>query len=356
MTFWILLAVMSLVAVGFAVWPMYRHQRSLSPLIGASVIFVVALSSGLYYRQGSPDLPSGAASPGTSAPGMNDAINALADRLAANPDNPEGWQMLGRSYMSVGNYTGAVEAFEKAVELESAQNPQSLVSLGEALLASTGSEVDGRVAQLFENALALDPNNPQALFYGGIGAFNRGNSNLAADRWERLLGLNPPAEIQGILQQRIAEWRGKSPPAIQHPEMPSAEPATSTAEAVVEESPGALSEGAVVRARISLSAEAVAALPAEATVFLIARDPAVPIPPIAAARRRLSELPAYVEIGDRESMVPGRELSNFAEFELIARVSLSGTPSAQPGDWFGSITVAPAGGNDVELEIQEQVQ
>jgi cytochrome c-type biogenesis protein CcmH len=272
MTLWILLAVMSLVAVGFAVWPLYRHKRSLSPLIGASVIFVVVLSSGLYYRQGSPDLSSGGARASAAAPGMDDAINALAERLAANPDNPEGWQMLGRSYMSVGNYTGAVEAFEKAIELESAQNPQALVSLGEALLASTDSEIDGRVASLFENALALDPNNPQALFYGGIGAFNRGDSALAADRWERLLGLSPPAEIQGILQQRIAEWRGEAPPATEHPELPVSESAAATAEAVVEVSPGALSEGAVVRARITLSAEAVAALPAEATVFVIARD------------------------------------------------------------------------------------
>lgn len=356
MTFWILLAVMSLAAVAFAVWPLYRHQRSLSPLIGFAVIFVVALSSGLYYRQGSPDLPSGSPSAGAGAPGMDDAINALAERLAANPDNPEGWQMLGRSYMSVGNYLGAVEAFEKAIELESAQNPQALVSLGEALLASTGSEVDGRVASLFENALALDPNNPQALFYGGIGAFNRGDTALAADRWERLLGLSPPAEIQGILEQRIAEWRGETPPAMTHPEPPVAEATEEAADAVVVESPGSLSEGAVVRARISLSPEAVAALPAEATVFLIARDPAVPVPPIAAARRRLSELPAYVEIGDRESMVPGRELSKFAEFELIARVSLSGQPGSQPGDWFGSMIVTPASTNDVELEIQEQVQ
>jgi len=358
MTLWILLAGMSLVAVGFAVWPLYRHQRSLSPLIGASVILVVALSSGLYYYQGRPDLPSGGA--GAAAPGMDDAINSLAEKLAANPDNPEGWLMLGRSYMSLQNYSGAIEAFEKAIELESAQNPQALVSLGEALLASTGSEIDGRVATLFENALALDPNNPQALFYGGIGAFNRGDTALAADRWERLLALNPPAEIQGIVQQRIAEWRGEAPPVMPGPEMPAEEPAEepdeAPAETVGEESPGALSEGAVVRARISLSAEAVAVLPAEATVFLIARDPAVPVPPIAATRRRLTELPAYVELGDRESMVPGRELSKFPEFELIARVSLSGQPGAQPGDWFGTIIVTPAGSNDVELQIQKQVQ
>ena len=48
----------------------------------------------------------------------------------------------------------------------------------------------------------------------------------------------------------------------------------------------------------------------------------------------------YVQLGDRESMVAGRELSGFEEFELIARVSLSGQPVSQPGDWFGSSVVA----------------
>jgi cytochrome c-type biogenesis protein CcmH len=105
-----------------------------------------------------------------------------------------------------------------------------------------------------------------------------------------------------------------------------------------------------------LSAEAAAALPAEATVFIIARDPAQPMPPIAATRRLLSELPALVELGDRESMVPGRDLSMFAEFELMARVSLSGQPMAAPGDWFGTVIINPANDNDVELSIQTEVQ
>jgi cytochrome c-type biogenesis protein CcmH len=335
-TLWILLAAMSLVAVGFAVWPLYRHQRGLSLLLAATVVFVVALSSGLYYRQGNPDLQAA----GASAPGMDDAVAGLVKRLEENPDNPEGWNMLGRSYMSLGNYGGAADAFEKAMELESGQNSQTLVSLGEALLASTNSPIDGRTASLFENALALDPNNPQALFYGGLAAFNRNNTDLAADRWERLLGLNPPAEIQGILQQRIAEWRGEARPAAVLPPMPA----------------GPMSEGAVVRANVSLSDAAASALPSDATVFIIARDPAQPVPPIAASRRRLSELPTSIELGDRESMVPGRELSGFAEFELIVRVSLSGQPSAQPGDWFGAVIVKPAEEINVDISIQQQVQ
>ncbi len=343
MTLWIVLAVMSLVAVGFAILPLYRQKRALTPLLGGAVVFIVALSSGLYYYQGQPDLKSAA----TALPELDDVVDDLAARLERDPGDLNGWKMLGRSYMTMGNYGAAVSAFERAVELESAQDAQTLVSLGEALLASTGTTIEGRIASMFENALALDPNNPQALFYGGIGAFNRNDKDTAADRWERLLALNPPAEIQGILQQRIAEWRGEAAAPV--PSAASAAPAPSASGGPSD------SPGAVVTAAISLADAAAASLPAEATVFVIARDPNQPVPPIAVARRRLSDLPIAVQLGDRESMVPGRSLSGFAEFELIARVSVSGQPGAQPGDWFGSQLVKPAENSRIELSIQQQV-
>ena len=339
MTLWALLAAMSLVAISFAVWPLYRNGNGFSPMVGVAIVLVVALSAGLYNFQGSPTLPSGSG----DLPEMDDAVAALAERLAANPDDVNGWNMLGRSYMTVGNYAGAVQAFEKAVELESAGNAQSLVSLGEALLAESGAGISGRIAALFENALAVDPNNPQGLFYGGIGAFNRNDIDLAADRWEQLLELNPPAEIQGILEQRIAEWRGVE--AVQV----TPDQTDNQAELVAE-------PDAVVTARVSLTDAAAAALPAEATIFIIARDPSQPGPPIAVTRRSLSELPVSIGLGDRESMVAGRSLSSFAEFELLARVSLSGQPTAQPGDWYGSQIVVPAENNVIELPINEQVQ
>jgi len=333
MTLWILFAVMSLVAVGFAVWPLYRHQKGLTPLIGITVVVVVALSSGLYYYEGHPELSSG----GGALPELDATVTNLASRLADNPNDLNGWKMLGRSYMTMSDFAGAVDAFERAVQLESAEDAQTLVSLAEALLASTGGGIDGRIASLFENALAIDQNSPQALFYGGIGAFNRQDNDLAADRWERLLGLNPPAEIKGILQQRIAEWRGDEPPAAPDAPAPVERP------------------GVVVSATISMLDAAAASLPGDAVVFVIARDPAQPAPPIAVVRRRLSELPVTIELGDRESMVPGRSLSGFAEFELLARVSVSGQPTAQPGDWFGSQIVKPAENGNIELSIDQQI-
>jgi cytochrome c-type biogenesis protein CcmH len=335
MTLWISFSVMSLAAIAFAAWPLYRQQGRLTAISATVIVAIVALSSGLYHYQGSPGTPSNAG--GEHA--LDDVIESLAARLEANPDDLNGWKMLGRSYMSTGNYAAAAEAFDKAMQLEAGQDATTLVALGEALLAGSGESISGRIAALFENALAIDPNNPQALFYGGIGAFNRGDQAVAADRWERLLSLNPPAEIEGILRQRIAEWRGE--PVPEAPPAAAAEPV---------EVPGA-----VVIAQVSLSAAAIAALPADGTVFIIARDPAQPVPPIAVSRRRLSELPATVQLGDRESMVPGRSLSGFAKFELIARVSLSGQPGAQPGDWFGSVLVTPAQNNHVAISISEQV-
>ena len=331
MTIWIALALMCLIATLFVAWPLYRRQQRLSLLTGVSVIAVVALSVGLYAHQGSPELSSGT---GTQ-PDVEAMVSTLAERLENDPDNLDGWKMLGRSYSTLGDFDAAVLAYERVVELEQSQNAQSLVDLGEAILARDNSRIEGRTSALFESALAIEPNNPSALFYAGIGALNRGNTDLAADRWEILLGLNPPAEIRGLLEQRIAEWRGELPPSTQTPAV---------------ERPGP-----VVIAEVSVSLAAAESLPVEATVFVIARDPAQPSPPIAAARRLLSDLPAVVELGDGDSMIPGRTLSAFAEFEIVARVSVSGQPIAQSGDWYALALVIPAENDRITLSIDQQV-
>lgn len=338
MTLWILFGGMSLVAIAFAVLPLYRRQQRVSPLIVGIIAAVVALSSGLYYRQGQPEAGSAA----ESGESMESVIASLVDRLEQTPGDTAGWKMLGRSYLATGNFDGAIDAFEKANSLEGGGNAQTLVSLGEARLVAGGNNFTVEISALFESALALDPNSPQALFYSGLGAFNRDDQLLAADRWERLLSLNPPPEIEGVLRQRIAEWRGEAPPVAavgRNDPAPRAE----------------APEGTVVEAIVSLSEAARSALGGNPSVFIIARDPGQPSPPIAVVRRSLSDLPAVVYLSDAESMVAGRDLSAFAEFELIARVSVSGQPGAQSGDWFGSVAVRPEVSSNVALTISQQV-
>ena len=130
----------------------------------------------------------------------------------------------------------------------------------------------GRAGQLFENAFALAPANPKALFYSGLAAAQRGDTAVAADRWDTLLATSPPPEIEELLRQRIAEWRGEAPAPSQVANATNVEPLTID---------------------VSVSESAAAQIDANATVFVIARDPAQPSPPIAAVRRRANELPRY---------------------------------------------------------------
>ena len=223
MTLHILMAVMGLVAMVFIGLPLYRDRKRLTPNTTLLLIAVVLLSAGLYAYQGRPDVSSGRG--GVQGQSLDELAAGLERRLESEPGDLDGWKMLGRTQMMMQRYAGAADSFERAVELEGSNNAQTLAELAEALLARDGGGVTGRPAALFESALAIDPNMPQALFYGGIGAANSGDNKLAATRWEKLQGLNPPPEIRDILQQKIAEWRGQplpsaTPPAAQPIQQP----------------------------------------------------------------------------------------------------------------------------------------
>jgi len=328
MTLWVVLILLCFVALAFLVWPLYRSAGRLTPLLATIIVLAVGLSAALYHTIGHPGVPSGAG----SGPDVDEMVASLEKRLQESPDDVDGWLMLGRSYESMKQYDKAVAAIEKAVALEKGQNAQTLVALGITLMESQRGEISDRTTKLFESALSLQPDNPNALFYGGAAAAERGDTALAADRWEILKAMDAPPEIQDLLQRKINEWRGLPPPPA--PEK---------------------SEGAIVSINLSVSQAASSGLPADATVFVIARDPAAPSPPIAVTRLRLAQLPLTVTLGDSDAMVAGRPLSGFSTFEVVARVSISGTPMAQSGDWSGSSLVDTSEGHSIDLLIDQKV-
>ena len=345
MTLWIVLIILCLLAILFSVWPLWKASHKLSPLVALVIVFTVALAAGMYDNIGSPNAPSGRSGSDTNAAAMDEVIGSLKARLAETPDDIGGWKMLGRSQAALNNFAGAVEAYEKAMVLESGQNSQTLVDLSLAIAQRDNKPLVGRASELLESALVLDPNNGAALYYGGMAAANRGDTAIAADRWELLLGLNPPADIIDSLQLNIAMWRGETMPQV------AEKPAPRSAVNATEQAP----VDAIISANVALSPDAVAAIKTDAFVFVIARDPAQPAPPIAVTRKRVSDLPAVVALTDAESMVAGRNLSMFNEIELLARVSLSGGPAAASGDWFGSMIVRPAETPSVTLTISKKV-
>ena len=328
---WLIFVLMLLAAIVCVALPLYRSQRRVSATNAGAIFIVVGLSAVFYQQLGTP----GAESATSEEPSVEDMVESLDARLRQKPGDLAGWKMLGRSYLQMRNFDGAVDAFEHAVELESSSDGRTLADLGEAVLLQDQSSINGRAVELFESSLALVPNNPKALFYAGMIAMNRGNNELAADRWEALLATSPPANVQEILRPKIAELRGEAPP------MPIP--------AVANDRPSG------VTVRVSLGEAAASAADANATVFVIARDPEQPSPPIAAVRRKVSELPDEVTIADADAMIPGRVPSAFARLEIVARVSMSGQPMAQSGDWFGSAILEMANADGIDITIDQSV-
>jgi cytochrome c-type biogenesis protein CcmH len=323
-----LLGMMLLAAVLVVALPLYKKEQRLSVNSTTAIVSVLLISVFVYRQIGTPEADT--AQQG-DLPGIAEMVDSLAQRLQQEPNDLPGWKMLGRSYFQMQNFPAAINAYERAVEMERGQNGQTLADLGEVILLSDGRTLNGRAGELFENALAIAPNNQKALFYAGMAAVERGDRELGAQRWETLLAGSPPENIKEILRQQIAELRGEAPGVA------------------------ATTESAVVTIRVSLGESAMSAVQADSTVFIIARDPAQPSPPIAAVRRKADELPAYIAIGDSDAMIPGRVPSGFAQLEIIARVSMSGQPIAQSGDWFGQQIISTAESNEVAISINEQV-
>jgi cytochrome c-type biogenesis protein CcmH len=339
MMLWILFGVLCLVAIGFAAWPLYAHEGRMTPVLAIVIVVLVVLPAGLYYQQGSPDLPSA----GSSAPEVDDLVQELARRLENNPEDLTGWRMLGRSYLAMRNFSGAIRAFERVLELEPTPSAQTLSSLGEAKLIVAGGNMSMEVTTLFENALAIDPNNLPALYYSGVAAAERNDNALALSRWQRLLNLNVPPEIRPLVEQSVAELAGQVGGNLptDHPPIDGSAEDTGPA--------------AIFSAQVSVSDAAEAAIDNDAVVFIIARDPAQPIPPIAVQRKMLSELPARIAFSDADSMMEGRSLSQFDEVEVLVRVAVSGQRTQQSGDWIGRASVGTQGSPVIEIEISEQV-
>ena len=325
---WLILGTMLLAAAIVVGWPLVQHEKRLSLQSISAIVVVLALSAGMYATIGTPQEKSA----GSELASIEEMVAGLDQRLRDNPDDLSGWKMLGRTNFQLRDYDKAIQAYERAVQLESASNGQTLADLGEAIWMQDPSTLTGRAGELFENAIATSPNNSKALFYSGLVAVERGERFLAADRWETLLALSPPEGIQEILQQRIAQLRGEEMPVQEAPAAP------------------------IISAAIELAPAAEKAVDPNATVFIIARDPAQPSPPIAALRRRVAELPAVVALSDSDAMMPGRLLSGFSELEIVARVSMSGQPVAQPGDWYGEKIVRPAESGEVSIVIDREVQ
>ena len=289
----------------------------------------------------------------------------LADRLKSQPDDAEGWAMLGRSYNVLERFPQALEAYKKVVALRP-NEAQGYADMADAMGMVAGRKLDGEPEQMISRALALDPDNAKALGLAGTVAFDRGDAAGAARHWAHALAkVEPGSDMAGRLRGAVDEARKRAglPPlpaaaqglaATANPVLPAAPVAVGTAPAApAGQAAQAAPADASVQVRISLApALAAKAAPGD-TVFIFARAQAGPKAPLAIQRRQVKDLPLDVTLDDSMAMSPALRLSTVAQVVIGARISKSGNAMPQPGDLQGLSAVVPVGSKGLKLEIAE---
>jgi len=117
-------------------------------------------------------------------------VARLAGRLKQQPGDADGWRMLARSYETLGRFDAAADAYRQLVALEP-NNPDLLVDYAVVLGMTLDHHLSGAPQALIEKALALDPNNVQALALEGSAALERGDVANAVKPWKKILALVP---------------------------------------------------------------------------------------------------------------------------------------------------------------------
>jgi cytochrome c-type biogenesis protein CcmH len=366
MTSFILIAIaLTIAAAAVVVVPLVRKSgATANPAIWSAFAAAAVLvfgGGGLYYVWGNhkwQEVDANAVTP-------QNMVSRLARRLEKNPNDLDGWLRLGHSYSVLEQYPLAIRAFQKANELSGHKNVEALLGLGEALVLSDENEITGRGAKYIEQALALDPRNGRALFYGAVAAQRRGELPLARERFSALLTLDPPSQdnVRGILEQQIKQIDAQL--AQQGGGASGSASGGSSADSRTAGSPGAApggssaggeqtaAAGAVPPVRVhvtlaaSLKADAVSSLP----LFVFVRDPRAAGPPLAVKRLKAT-FPQTVELTTQDSMLPGHSFTKGQLVEVVARVSKSGSPGESSGDLFGLAAHKVGDGGVVDIQVE----
>ena len=314
-----LAALMLAAALAFVLLPLLRGAaQARFATLGVAVLLPIAAVL-LYLYAGNPKAfdPVALQAPADHGQDMDQAIAGLAAKLQQNPNDAQGWGLLGRAYEAMERFTDARDALAHAHAL-APDDADVTVAYAEALALSTESRrVDGEPRALIEGVLKKTPDNQRGLWLLGIGDYQQGKYAAAIDTWKHLIDVLPKdSDIVPSVQEQIAR----------------AEAARDGRET---ENPGEAAPadtGPHLQVEVAIDAKLADKLAPDDVLFVYAKAAQGPPMPLAIQRMPASKLPATVTLTDGMGMLPNMKLSQFPQVVVGARVSKSGDAIARSGD------------------------
>jgi cytochrome c-type biogenesis protein CcmH len=312
----------------------------------ASAWTAAALAAGIpvgavifYLVVGAPSALLGQRDPGheITREKVEQMVAGLAARLEKQPDDPDGWRVLGRSYSVMGRYPEAARAYERAAALIPG-DAGLLADYADALAMAQGRSMAGKPLELVNRALELDANQWKALALAGTAALERKDYKRAVAYWERLRKVLPPGSgMEESVEASITEARALGGA------MPAPKPKTRA------------TASAQVAGRVSLAQGLAGRAAPTDTVFIFARAASGPPMPLAVLRKQVRDLPLEFTLDDTMAMAPNVKLSDFPAVIIGARVSRSGSATAQSGDLRGQSKPVKVGTTGIAVVIDTAI-
>ncbi|MSQ05575.1 MAG: c-type cytochrome biogenesis protein CcmI [Nitrosomonadaceae bacterium] len=295
---------------------------------------------------------------------ISSMVNNLTQRLKNQPDDIEGWLMLGRTYSIMGRFKEASDVYAKLLILVP-NNAEILVDYADVLAMTRDGSLAGESTELINKALLIDSKNPKALALAGTAAFEQDNFKQAANHWEKLLTIIP---ADSKLAQSVSEsiTKAKSLASKSLASNGKSESTVKRESKILSENNNALplktqrttaniTSASTVSGIVKITPAFAVKISPEDNLYIYARAKEGPKMPLAIVRLRAKDLPASFLLKDGMGMNPNMKLSSFAEVVISARITKTGRAMPESGDLQGFSSIIKMGDQSVSILIDQEV-
>ena len=280
---------------------------------------------------------------------MDELFRLAEERLNKEPNDVKGWLLLARAKASVGMFDSAMKAYEKAAVLDP-KDSEMWSDYADSAAGMSQGKMDGKPIELINKSLALDGKNIKALLLRGTWEMQKDDLVAAEKSFTLAKSVSEPnsgfAQIaDNALGEITSRRRGTAAVSAGTPTL-GAVPVPSVAPDAV-----------LATVTLQLSADARKAASASSAVFLIVRAAGAERgPPLAAKKLALADAGTPILLTSADAMIGGAGLKLGADVVLQARLSLTGQPMAQAGDWESEKTGAKLPSAALNLVINQPVK
>jgi cytochrome c-type biogenesis protein CcmH len=274
------------------------------------------------------------------APDFAAMTEQLKAKLKANPNDAPSWVLLGRAYRNQNQYDQAIDAYNRAVALDT--DDRLAIERAEVIAAKNGGQFAGEPWDVIRKILAKNPQHANALLLAGSASFSEGQFKQALAYWSTLR-----SQLADGSQEALA---------VDDALRAAAEKAGLELVSKDKKPASAANAASSISGRVTVSDSIKAQTNPTDVVFIYAHAEQGSPMPLAIMRTTVQALPLDFNLDDSMAMRPEAKLSSQSHVTVKARISKSGQAMPQPGDLIGTLPRVAVGAKQVKLTISEVVK